>query len=72
MIKAGGVVVDTLLYLDGLLRYVRLQEGDAPPSGGARTRLLLTTHMAGKIKFQIWHLFILVPNFFFKSNVFVY
>ena len=44
---------------------MRLQGRDAPPSGCARTRLAGGTYTAGKIKFQIWHLFILVPKFYF-------
>ena len=42
----------------GLLRYVRQQEGGAPPSVGVRTRLAGGTYMAEKITFQFWHLFI--------------
>ena len=61
----------------GVLRYVRPQGEGAPPSGGSRTRLAGrgSTYMAGKIKFQIWHLFILVPKFYcfcIKPSVFVY
>ena len=58
----------------GLLRYVRQQEGGAPPSCGVRTRLWPAAHMAEKIKFKIWHLFILVPKFhcfYIKPNVYV-
>ena len=68
MIKVGRVVDDVLLYLSsrtGLLRYVRLQEEGAPPSGDASTKFWSAAYryMAGKIKFQIWHLCILCRNF---------
>ena len=69
----------------GLVRYVdlvvvrfsyvvRYHGGGAPPSSSVRNRLVGGTYMAGKIKFQIWHLFILVPKFYcfyIKPNVFV-
>ena len=61
--------------LAGLLRYVRLQAEGTPRSGSRRTGLVGGTYMAGKIKFQIWHLFILVPKFYcfcIKPSVFVY
>ena len=60
----------------GLLSYVRQQGGGAPPSGCVRTRLwpAAYTCMAGKIKFQIWRLFILLLKFYgfyIKPYVFV-
>ena len=48
----------------GLLWYVRLQGGGASRSGGVRTRLWPAADIwREKIKFQISHLFILVPKF---------
>ena len=50
---------------------MRLQGEGAPPSGGALTKVVGSTYMAGKIKFQIWHLFVLVAkfDFFFVLNL---
>ena len=53
----------------GLLRDVRQQGEGAPPTGGVRTRLVGGTYVAGKIKFQIWHLFI---GTFAKILLFLY
>ena len=57
-----------------LLRYVRPQGEGAPPNGIARTTLVGGAYIAGKIKIQIWHLFILVPKFYcfcFEPSEFV-